>query len=167
MRRDQTAHESLIPLLVEIIGARCYLELGVYDFTTIRKVREQNPDCRCIGVDSKRIGYVPPGIEFFHMTTKEFFGQERGIRPDLVFIDADHNAFSVQDDATWSWEILSGEGLMLLHDTNPETVADTAPGLCGNAWEYAKAMEFSEAVTLPYHPGLTIIRKRMKWGPMP
>ncbi|MHC4094401.1 MAG: hypothetical protein ACYSVY_29715 [Planctomycetota bacterium] len=56
---------------------------------------------------------------------------------------------------------------MLLHDTNPATPYDTRPGLCGDAWLVAETLKHRgyEAVTLNYHPGLTIVRKREKWGP--
>ena len=57
-------------------------------------------------------------------------------------------------------------GLYILHDTNPETEKDAKPGLCDNAWEAAfEISSVEEAVTLPYCPGLTIVRKRESWGP--
>ena len=62
---------------------------------------------------------------------------------------------------------VSHEGLVCLHDTNPETVEDTQPGYCGDSWKFAKNLSVLgyEAVTLPYHPGLTIVRNRRRWGP--
>jgi len=85
---------------------------------------------------------------------------------DFVFIDANHSAKAVEQDFDGIWPHVSPEGLVLCHDTNPQTLEDTNPGLCGNAWEFAhsRAGEL-EAVTLPYCPGLTIIRKRRAWGP--
>jgi hypothetical protein len=169
VKRDQTVHERLVPLLVNIIGAKCYLELGVYTFNTIRKVKKYNPDCRCVGVDMKWHCPTPPGIEFHLSTTDHFFVHNAdGLEPDVVFIDADHSYKSVNSDFANSWEIVQPEGLILLHDSNPETEADTDPGLCGDGWKYIKeisALSNFEAVTLPFHPGLTIVRKRVKWGP--
>ena len=166
MKRNQTFHEEFIPLLVNGIGAKCYLELGVYDFTTIHLVKARNPECRCIGVDMKRVCEPPVGVEFFEMTTEEFFSEDRGIRPDVVFIDADHNAKAVKADYLRAYGIVEPDGLILLHDTSPATKADTDPGLCGDAWKVAWRLHgLVEAVTLPYHPGLTIVRKRVAWGP--
>ena len=67
-----------------------------------------------------------------------------------------------------SWKILKPEGLIFLHDGNPETRADTDPNLCGDAWAAIREiteMETTEAFTFNYHPGLTLIRKRVNWGP--
>jgi hypothetical protein len=58
--------------------------------------------------------------------------------------------------------------LVCFHDSNPELESDTAPGFCGDSWKFAKELTRDkryECVTLPYHPGLTIVRKRSQWGP--
>ena len=85
---------------------------------------------------------------------------------NVVFIDADHSAEALHADF---WGILphvADDGLILMHDTNPETLADTAEGMCGDAWRFVRDLSpFREMVTLNYHPGLTIFRKRDQWGP--
>jgi len=166
MNRDQTAHERLIPLLVEIVGAESYLELGTYMNDTISKVKCKQK----YGVDNQsHYRGAVRDFAFFLMTT-EFFIKEYApnLGPfDFVFIDADHSAEAVQDDLDGIWPHVSEDGLVLLHDTNPETVADTEPGLCGDAWSAVEnILAEYECVTLPYHPGLTIIRKRKQWGPV-
>lgn len=163
MKRNQTLHETLIPLLVEGIGAQSYLEFGTYDNSTIGKVR-----CpKRYAVDTKPI--LVPGIEFFTMTTQEFISFEaKKYAPfDFVFIDADHSAAAARADFFGIIDYVSPEGLVCLHDTNPETEADTAPGYCGDSWRFANMLwgDGCEAVTLPYHPGITIVRNRKSWGP--
>lgn len=162
MRRHQTFHETLIPLLVEGVGAQCYLELGVGNNETISKVK-----CLVrVGVD--RIVRPLARVVLYSMTTTEFIHKHaaRHAPYDFVFIDADHSARAVERDFCGIWPHVSPEGLVLLHDTNPEAQADTAPGLCGDAWKAAKKItECYEATTLPYQPGLTIVRKRIRWGP--
>ena len=163
MKRYQTFHETLIPLLVSGIGAQSYLEFGTEKNATISKVKCKHR----YGVDTqpKRID----GIRWFEMTTTQFIGERAGIHGpfDVVFIDADHDADEVQKDFRGIWPHVSDDGLILCHDTNPETEDDTAPGLCGDSWEFAESLWHRgiEAATLPFHPGLTIVRKRNQWGP--
>ena len=154
-------------MLVEGIGARTYLEFGTHENQTIGKVRCE----RRIGVDTKPLTDHPSsiGIQFFAMTTQQFIKTEAAKHSpyDVVFIDADHSRQAVEADFHGIWPYVSDEGLVLLHDTNPETEADTAPGLCGDAWKFAAFMDDDyQAVTLPYHPGLTIVRKLVQWGPI-
>jgi len=113
-------------------------------------------------------------LAYFRMTTQQFIENHAArLAPfDVVFIDADHSEDAVRKDFDGIWPYVSKEGLILLHDTNPETIKDTEPGLCGNAWLFAQDLFLDhndtpmyEVVTLPYHPGLTIIRKRISWGP--
>ncbi len=162
MKRNQTFHEHLIPMLVEGVGAETYLEFGTHKNETISKVRCK----RRIGVDL--VIRFHPGIELHRMSTKDFIldmAPRRGPY-DFVFIDADHSAKAVKEDFYGIAPYVSDEGLICLHDTNPATLTETTPGFCGDAWRAARSISVDfEAVTLPYSPGLTIVRKRVKWGP--
>lgn len=163
MRRDQTAHETLIPWLVRLIGARSYLEFGVHAGETITKVECE----RRYGVDVDGGDFA--GCTIFKMTTQEFIDREAaGLAPfDFVFIDADHSCEQVERDFDGIWPHVSKDGIIALHDTNPETPADTAPGLCADSWRHSRRLHERgvESLTLPYHPGLTLVRKRLWWGP--
>lgn len=162
MRRDGGFHEILIPVLVKGIGAESYLEFGTANNETIRNV----PAPKRYGVDPKCIAIAD--VHMFQMTTAEFIANHAAqYAPfDVVFIDADHRKDAVMNDFMGIWPHVSPEGLILFHDTNPETMADTDDGACSDSWKFAWTLcGHHEAVTLPYHPGLTILRKRMTWGP--
>jgi predicted O-methyltransferase YrrM len=167
MKRYQTFHEVLIPLLVEGIGAESYLEFGTHRDETIGNVRCE----RRIGVDiAARFLEIGAGIRRFAMSTQEFIQDHAAdLAPyDFVFIDADHSAEAVAKDFHGIWPYVSEDGLVCFHDSNPELESDTAPGFCGDSWKFAKELTRDkryECVTLPYHPGLTIVRKRSQWGP--
>ena len=176
--RQQTLHEELIPLLCDRLGVRTYLELGCHENETISKVRERCTSAswhtdgwgiKIHAVDMKEPECRVPGVSYHIMSTRTFC---REVAPshapyDLVFIDADHSYNSALNDWMAIEPHVADEGLILLHDTNPETVADTVPGLCGDSWRLAEQFRSMsvEALTLPYHPGLTIYRKRKTWGP--
>lgn len=163
VKRYQDFHETLIPLLVRGIGAHSYLEFGTNLNETIGKVVCD----RRYGVDLSP--KEDSTITQFAMSTSEFIktkAVEHGPF-DFVFIDADHRFASVQDDFFGILPFVSGDGLICLHDTNPETEGDTVPEACADSWRFVAmlvGMGF-ETVTLPYHPGLTIVRKRIQWGP--
>lgn len=161
MKRHQAWHETFIPLLVEVCDARTYLELGSGMNETLSRVRCE----RRFGVDVKP--YPLEDVTHFAMTTAEFIANcAREYAPyDIVFIDGDHAFESVSADFFGIWPYVSDEGLVLLHDTQPLTRDDTLPGASGTAWRAAQmVVGFFESVTLPYGPGLTIVRKRCAWG---
>lgn len=162
MKRDQTFHEILIPLLVSGMGAQSYLEFGTHQNETISKV-----SCAArYGVDPTPVEI--PGIEFFRMSTIEFLRDHaRRLAPfDFVFIDADHSAQAVETDFHGVWPHVSPDGLVCLHDLNPETPTDAVPGFCDDGWKFTPMLVGKfEAIVLPYHPGLAIVRKRGTWGP--
>ncbi len=171
-RQDQTAHERIIPLLVQVCGARRYLELGVYQGECLIAVASANPDCECIGVDREPMNFgVPPNVKLIQSDVYMFFNSispPTGDLFDAVFIDANHSEESVKEDFNRVWPYVSDNGLILLHDTFPDSKESTSPGLCGTAYLFAGKLgsKFGlEAVTLPYHPGLTIVRKRTKQVP--
>ena len=153
-------------MLVEGLGCESYLEFGTYVNETIGLV-----ECpKRFGVDPRVVLGNVEDIHFFQMTTQEFIkGHAEDVGPfDFVFIDADHSAAAVREDFHGIWPHVSPEGIVCLHDTNPESKNDTKPGFCGDAWKFAQELteckEF-ECLTLPYHPGLSLIRKRVSWGP--
>lgn len=174
---NQTGHETFIPMLCKLVGARSYLELGVYKGDTLRRVGEENPTCKCLGLDIVDVLVRPTteNIWFYGNCTLEHFSKlNPAMLFDVIFIDASHQAEDVWRDLRNALKHSPEHGLILLHDTYPKDEAATAEGYCGTAWEIAEeladrdnAMNMGvgldiEAVTLPYHPGLTIIRKRSK-----
>lgn len=183
IHENQTGHEEFISCLCRLVGAMSYLELGVYKGDTLKRVAFDNPETSCVGVD-RDFGTmsVPLNVNLHRCTTDVFFADIIGKRTvqtqfDVIFIDADHSAESVWKDLKNALRHVRDHGLILLHDTYPKDRAATEPGYCGTAWKVADDLTDVdpqmwdenqlyqlgiEAVTMPYHPGLTIIRKRSK-----
>lgn len=164
MRRDQTLHERLIPLLVEGVGAHTYLEIGSGNNETIGKVVAPIR----IGVDPQAIELA--GCQMFKMTCDEFMLQQAAaLAPfDFVFIDGDHSAAAVRSDFVGLWPYVAADGMVALHDVQPENLSDAQPGFCGDAWKVAMSIVGGfEAAVVNYHPGLLLVRKRSGWGPKP
>ena len=169
---------GLLQTLVGASGARRVLEIGTFTGFSALMMAEALPEDGTLITCDQNPKSAEVAREFF---AKSPHGHKIELRLgpaldtirsltgpfDFVFIDADHSEKAVSKDFYGIYEYVSPDGLIILHDTNPETREDTEPGFCGDAWRFAQhlvAVPY-EAVTLPFHPGLTIIRKRSGWGP--
>ncbi len=164
---NQSAHETLIPLLCELIGAQTYLELGVHRGDCLLKVAKWVPGITVVGVDKENlILTLPSNVTFIHSDTLSYLKTLNGPVFDVVFIDADHSADAVIQDVIHVLPHVNEHGLILLHDTFPVDITYTDPGYCGDSYKVPEQLTANcpdiEFVTLPYHPGLTVIRKRSK-----
>lgn len=164
MNRSQTLHERLIPLLVEGTGAQRYLEIGTFENATISKV-----------VCPMRIGVDPAVVELegcvmFKMTCAEFLLENAAkLAPyDFIFLDADHSANAVRSDFIGLWPYVAPDGMVAIHDVQPQHESDAQPGYCGDSWKVAMSIVGGfEACVINYHPGTLLVRKRSRWGPLP
>lgn len=168
---DGNFHLDFIELLAKRMKPDIYLELGLGpDAECMKRVRGY---ClRALGVD-KEIPRESFRAEFFHMSTKEFFTHLQVIdfalgSIDLCLIDADHSQVQVEGDFFAVLPYMKEDGLILLHDTYPANEEMCAPGYSGDCWKAARDLCLVlgsynlEIVTLPFPPGLTIVRKRSK-----
>jgi len=172
MFRSLNADFDMTHFVVEIAKfyrPETYLELGIYKGETIRGIVPHVDTA--IGVD---ISDVPKtdSFTFYKMTTDIFFekiksGEIDMPKLDLVFIDAEHSCSQVLKDFNNVFEYVHDQGLIFMHDTFPQSKEFTDPKFCGDGYKAAQILregkrEDMEMVTLPFHPGLTIIRKSKK-----
>ncbi len=153
-------HSDFISKMIQCMEVGTYLELGVYDGDTLEKVRPFVK--RCIGVDisDKRITKVG---EFYQMTTDLFF-ESFSSMVDFIFIDADHSFEQVKKDLNNSLKVLSVNGIICLHDTDPKYKHFIDPGYCGDSYRVNNFLNFRPDlwfVTLPITDcGLTIVKRK-------
>lgn len=173
-KTDGNFHLDFMELLARRMKPDIYLELGLGP--TAECINRISGYCkRSLGVDIKGCRGHKPGWELFHVSTDEFFEKSAplwlGLNKevvDLCFIDADHSAEVVWKDLRNVLPYMKQDGIVVLHDTYPESAKYTAPGYSGDCFRVAEEMqeesdlEFYEIVTLPFPPGLSIIRKREK-----
>jgi hypothetical protein len=154
-------HSDLIAEIVKQLDCSTYLELGVYDGSTISRVR--NYVDRIISVDIKDIRTEQIG-EFHLKTTDEFF-KDFNEMVDVIFIDADHNFESVKKDFINSIEILNEFGVIILHDTDPMEEWLLEPTYCSDSykideWIRENYKDF-DIMTLPItQAGLTLVKRK-------
>jgi len=163
-------HEDFIAHLAWIRHPMIYVELGIETCRTFNRIVPFAD--RLIGVDinlgSGKHMIHSPKTQFINMETDEFAALLRKdpIQIDLLFIDADHSAKAVLRDFKNYFPFVSDQGLIILHDSYPESRGMTRKYSSGTCYKAIKQMSRInrnyEIMTLPFSPGLSICRKRSK-----
>jgi hypothetical protein len=154
-------HTDLLNLIAETIGAETYLEIGVHNpdhnFNHIKVLWKT-------GVDPD-----PAAQAKFQWTSDEFFKffptqKNYFEKYDLIFIDGLHHADQVKKDIDNAWQYLSDGGVIVIHDTNPQTEATTCVPRgeqrewCGDVYKTICALDIP-FFTVDFDYGCTVIRK--------
>lgn len=95
-----------------------YLEIGVYRGQNIREIIAEHKD----GVDPGVEGEMVPEVNY-QMTSDAFFDlikDSPDIKYDLIFIDGLHHSDQVDKDIQNALNHLVDNGIIVLHDCNPE-----------------------------------------------
>lgn len=159
-------HSDFISILASVYKPKVYVELGLYTGETISKVRP------FIG-NGYGVDMVPneslenlksySNLTIVYSTTNQFFETfNEGI--DMAFIDADHCYESAKIDVENVYKRLNPGGIILMHDTDPESDRLIHPGYCGDSYRIVKDLENNpdiNCLTIPItEAGLTIISKK-------
>lgn len=157
-------HVEYIKNLALWLKPERYLEVGIYENQCLSAIA---PFCKEVyAVDIKlRNSNLPKNCSFFEMTSDIFFEKlDSSVDFDLVFIDGCHShEQSLKDFLNVKGKIIE-DGFIIMHDSYPIDMSWAASDLCGEVYktvEYIKKhfiYEF-EILTLPFHPGLSIIKK--------
>ena len=161
-------HTEFIVLLARLLKPNLYVELGIRHCETLNVVIPYAK--RLIGVDTNpecasHMLYAP-NQEFVNLSTLEFAQtlQNEPISIDMLFIDADHEMDSVIADFRAFSPYVVDQGIILFHDTFPDSLKHTNRRLSGTAYQaieqLARVTDEYEMMTLPIPPGLTVCRKR-------
>ena len=153
-------HTELLISILKGCEYKKYLELGVSDGLNIREI--VNYAQRIIGVDVNDI-VKDKNFEFYHCSTDEFFTFFKD-EVDLIFIDANHDFEFVKRDLLNSFTLLSPNGLVVLHDTNPLDTRFVTHEACSDAYkivDYVKnECPYLNIVTLPWEvTGISLVNR--------
>jgi predicted O-methyltransferase YrrM len=154
-------HSDLIVQLVKSVNCTSYLELGIYDGSTLARVGQTVP--RVIGVDIKDLR-INKNIGEFHLSTTQDFLKTFQEKVDVIFIDADHSFESVKEDFKSSLKNLNEFGIIILHDTDPISEKYLDKGYCGDSYKMIDWLKQEypdmDVFTFPVsEAGLTIIKR--------
>ena len=115
---------ELINALVERIGARSYLEIGVNNGRSFAAIRCK----RKVGVDPK-----PVNADIIGLTSDAFFAQNHETF-DVIFIDGLHENEQVHRDVTNALAVLNEGGFIVCHDMNPWSEQAQRVPYAGGSW---------------------------------
>jgi hypothetical protein len=149
-------HTEVINYVAAKIGAKVYLEIGVY-----------NPDHNFnrIKVGGKTSVDPNPSSGAIWQTTSDEYFKASVSNFDLIFIDGLHHADQVKNDISNSWDRLNNGGVIILHDTNPPTEKTTCiprgsqREWCGDVYKAIYQIDSPEIFTIKEDYGITILRK--------
>jgi hypothetical protein len=151
---------TIIESIFRVCNYKSYLELGLYDGTTIDRIIPHS--VYHMGVDIKDVRFNKTS-NFFLGTTDEFFNQCTTTF-DMIFIDADHSYEAALSDFNKALLLLNEYGTILLHDTDPRESKLFDSGYCGNSYLMNSFLINNSNIythtTLPINEcGITIVRK--------
>jgi hypothetical protein len=109
---------DIINTFIKKYNFKNYLEIGVYQGENIRKIIAPHKD----GVDPGSEGHMTPEVNY-PITSDEFFElikNHKDIKYDIIFIDGLHHSEQVDKDIENSLNHLIDNGVIVLHDCNPE-----------------------------------------------
>jgi hypothetical protein len=161
-------HCNFLEWLAHWIKPYVYVEYGVASGDIIEKMALH---CKQVyGVDINAYTPRASNIEFVQCSTRDF----KLLLPDAIdmaFIDADHNSSVAFEDFEDIFPNIIPNGFICIHDTYPTIIEMTDSSICEDSWKvpemikqkYVNPLDGSAAVaeliTLPFCPGLTIVRK--------
>jgi cephalosporin hydroxylase len=161
-------HHAFIEHLAFLMKPKLYVELGIRECIVLNRIIPHAEKVIGVDIDPKAGEFMirSSKTEFVCSTTLAFAEQLQAepITIDMLFIDADHAWQAILNDFWAYFPFVSAHGLILLHDTHPKDEESMSPIFCNDGYKAIdKLLEASDKIefmTLPLHPGLTIIRKR-------
>lgn len=157
-------HYEIIQHLAKWIKPNNYLEIGVREGNVYHLVKNYCNTCYLVDIHFLDLDYSENTLKF-EMKSDVFFDVvNKEVKFDLVFIDGDHSKEQVIKDFINVSNMVVDDGFVLLHDTYPCDENMELPVHSHNAWEAALFFkenfnETWEILTLPFNPGLTIMKK--------
>ena len=161
---NQNMYYDLMPILARIIRAKKYLELGIDQGQLIRIMSGTVE--RCVGVDIQDIITDKNGFVFRQCSTDAFFASNDEYF-DMIFIDALHQFEQIKIDFNNSIKYLNTNGIICLHDTDPESKECAAVDYAGDCYKMVKYIHDNYAyrfdiLTLPTdNSGITIVKSKL------
>lgn len=158
-------HSTFIGYLASIYKPKVYVELGLYHGETISKVR---PHAQTLfGVDMTPNNHLDAlkkfdNLNILYTTTDEFF-ETFDQKIDMAFIDADHCISSCLKDFDNILSRLNPGGVILLHDTDPESDRLIDPCYCGDSHKIVDILEKRSDLNIITFPileaGLSVVTR--------
>ena len=157
-------HPFILEHFASWIKPERYLEIGVRNGRVLKKIMNYCNECYAVDIKFLTKDFTS-NVKLFETSSDDFFlNLDNNIKFDMVFIDGDHNKEQVYKDFVNVEDKVIDDGFVFFHDSYPYSEIMLQPGLSGDCWEAVKKIKKNfisswEIVTLPFNPGLTIMKK--------
>lgn len=163
-------HETFLNVMTISLKPLNCIEVGVSKGRTTRILSANCSNVYAIDIDPSALSYIDKlnNVSFINKESRHALAEllpKLRNNVDFIFVDGDHRADAVMLDVEISLQLLSDTGLLVLHDTYPKDYSFISEKneWCGDSYKVPNLIEnkFKEVrlVTLPTHPGLTIVQK--------
>jgi predicted O-methyltransferase YrrM len=161
-------HIQFIVLIARILRPKVYVELGIYQGDLFNKLLPYCDKMYAVDINNYSSNYIKNSgkVEFFHGSSSSFIEviQSNKVKIDLLFIDADHSMDAVLQDFYNYFPYVNKNGLILVHDSFPQSLEYTDEGYSGTCYKAIEIIKANltveyEILTIPFPPGITMIRK--------
>lgn len=164
-----THHSDLVGILASVYKPKLYIELGLHVGDTFKKV--QPHVVNGIGVELVPNKFLSnlnySNLQIVYTSTDKFFETYDSAinqKIDMAFIDADHSFESALKDFNNVFNRLSDNGVIMMHDTDPESDELFISSRCGDSYKIVNILEQRDDIniyTIPlFEAGLSIITKK-------
>lgn len=153
------AHEDLIAALAKFLRPSLYVEIGVAQGRTYRKVMRYARETRGCDIDPRTPPY--PGVVI--QDSLRFIRSLEDGSVDLALIDAEHRADQAEKEFVVLEPKMSPNGVVLFHDVYPPNRDFLDAGRCGDVFEVSGWMASRpgvESLTLASEYGLMLVRRK-------
>lgn len=156
-------HPALLEHFASWLKPESYLEIGVRYGTSLVPVSKYAKTCHAVDIQFIHRKFAQ-NVIYYEMTSDNFFLKYPNLKFDMVFIDGDHSKEQVYKDFINVKDRVIEDGFVFFHDSYPHAEYLCAPQYCNNCWEavFRIKTEFNrewEIITLPFTPGVTIMKK--------
>ena len=156
-------HGPIIAAVAASYANPTYVEIGVHRGDCLATVVPVCGQAHGVDVSYERLTFDVGDAQLWELTSDAFFETYDGPRPDVVFVDGDHEYEQARRDAHNAIELVSDHGVVFLHDTWPVFRAATEPRICGGVHRVIEELESDdrlEVATIRRWPGLSLVTKR-------
>lgn len=161
-------HVGFFSFFFSFLKPESYLELGVRDGANFIEVSKYCKTAIAVDVVGHQFNsslILSEKFEYHTKTTDSYFETlDKDSQFDCVFIDADHSHGQSLKDFLNVKDFVVEDGFIFFHDTYPYDESYFNPLACGDVYKTAlyikeNLIDDFEIVTLPFNPGVTIVKK--------
>jgi predicted O-methyltransferase YrrM len=165
-------HLEFLGVLLKTLKPKLSIEVGVSKGEATAAFSEFSEKVIAIDMDTDSKKYISrlKNVHFMNLDSWSALEQLKNShvsKVDFCFIDGNHVADVVFGDFERAYVLMSEQGLILLHDTYPksEEFVSSKNEWCGSAYLVPEMIRQKypelDLITIPSHPGITIVQKRI------